>query len=376
MRPGPVPPPVTCPIGWQPTALSPVRSGSRTLGPGEGAPVPLRVFFPSLGPDLESAPLLEGCGRYPLVVVAHGYSPGDTEPHLRWSRLAAHLARAGYVVVVPFLAGNASGSDPSWSAHPDEATLRAVTSWARTDWVHADVLLTDEATGIVGHGFGALLAARVAHRGSVAAWVGLSGPWQGWAGDDPFPLTLADVPSLLVWGGPADRGAHLPDTTWQAMARPRHRVVFAGGWPWDYLAPADLPASARAGPCPHVADTTTDLVTMFLARYLPPELAPHLADAVPASLEPPAPRLTPEQAAYAGEHPGGHGALAADGACAVVVDSAVERLVANLRSRVVHSVERPCPWVRKMATIHLWVVSARPAGYLWCESCFPARAAG
>lgn len=111
MAPGPTPPPATCPIGWQPAALTPVFFGARSLGTADGAPVSLRVFFPSLDGAVETAPLLEGCGRYPLVLFCHGHCIGEVGEahHRRWFRIPAQLARAGYVVVVPHLAGNNGG---------------------------------------------------------------------------------------------------------------------------------------------------------------------------------------------------------------------------------------------------------------------------
>ena len=38
---GPLPPPTSCPISWQPAALTPVFYGARDLGPEDGAPVRL-----------------------------------------------------------------------------------------------------------------------------------------------------------------------------------------------------------------------------------------------------------------------------------------------------------------------------------------------
>jgi dienelactone hydrolase len=281
VTPAPTAPPATCPIGWQPQALAPVFFGARSLGSPDGAPVPLRVFFPSLDGSVESAPLLEGCGRYPLVLFAHGHCQGDTDHYDRWFRIPAQLARAGYVVVVPHLAGNAGGESPSVSTHPDEETLDAVLSWARSGWEHAGVLLSPPATGVVGHSFGAMLGARFAVGRPVSAYAGLSGTWQDWFGDEPFPLPLLDLPTLLVWGGASDLFTQLPEATWQAMARPRHRVVFAKGEHWDYIGNnVSVPCRPAPGPCPHVAGATADLLTMFLGRYLPPELATDLAERV------------------------------------------------------------------------------------------------
>jgi len=377
VTPAPTAPPATCPVGWQPQALAPVFFGARSLGPPDGAPVPLRIFFPSLDGSVESAPLLEGCGRYPLVLFAHGHCQGDTDHYDRWFRIPAQLARAGYVVVVPHLAGNAGGESPSVSTHPDEATLDAVLSWARSGWEHAGVLLPPPATGVVGHSFGAMLGARFAVGRPVSAYAGLSGTWQDWFGDEPFPLPLLDLPTLLVWGGASDLFTQLPDAAWQAMARPRHRVVFAKGEHWDYIGNnVSVPCRPAPGPCPHVAGATADLLTMFLGRYLPPELATDLAERVPATLAPPVLDLPFEREFFAGGYLGGFDALDGHPSCAVAIDGAVERLVANTRSKETHSVDHPCAWVSRIAARHRRVASARPAGYQWCDFCFRSRADG
>lgn len=374
---GPASPPATCPIGWQPTALRPVLFGARSLGPKDGAPVPLRIFFPSLDGAVESAAILSGCGRYPLIVFLHGHCHGDTEHYRRWFRIPAQLARAGNVVVVPHLAGVAGGQNPSVTGQPDEETLGTVVTWVRSAWTHHSELLPPPATGIIGHGFGAMLGARFVHRHQVSAYAGLSGEWQDWFGAEPFPLPLLDLPTLLVRGGAADQFSQVPDATWQAMATPRHRVVFDEGEHWDYLGGStSVPCRPAPGPCPHVASATADLLTMFFGRYLPPELATDHANGIPASLDPPALALTAEQEFFAGGYLGGFEALAGHGSCGVAVDSAVDRLVADVRSRETHSVDRPCPWVAKISMTDLWVVSARPAGYRWCGACFPSRADG
>lgn len=371
------PPPATCPITWQPQALAPVFFGARSLGPAEGAPVPLRIFFPSLDGAVETAPLLEGCGRYPLVLFCHGHCIGDGEHYRRWFRIPAMLARAGNVVVVPHLAGNAGGESPSVSTHPDEATLAAVLAWARDGWEHAGVLLPPPATAVIGHSFGAMLGARFTVGRPIAAYAGLSGGWQDWFGDEPFPLPLVDRPTLLVWGGPSDSFTALSNAQWEAVKRPRHRVVFTEGEHWDYLeAHLDVPCRHSSGPCPHVAGATADLLTMFVGRYVPPELGTDLPVRVPADLDPPELDLTVEQEFFAGGYLGGYDALAGHARCAFTNDAVLERLVANKRSRETHSRDRPCAWVSQISPRNRMEVSARPAGYRWCDFCFRARADG
>ncbi len=378
MGTGPVPPPASCPIGWQPQALAPVFWGVRSLGPDDGAPVPLRIFFPSLDGSVETAPILAGCGRYPLVVLAHGHCIGDPENHRSWFVVPAMLARSGYVVVVPHLAGITSGTSPSTSAHPDLATLDAVVAWARTGWEHRAVLLPPPATGVIGHSFGAMLGARFAVDHPVAAYAGLSGTWQDWFGDAPFPLPLLTVPSLLTWGSAGDSFTRLSDAQWAATARPRHRVVLEGAMHWDYLG-THAPPCARTPTCPGVGSAVADLLVMFFARYLPPELATNLAFEVPATLEPPDRLdLTPEQEFFAGGFLGGWAALQASGGECGRVTATHEslRLLGNRRTRETHSLDHPCGWVGLIAARNRIPLGARPAGFHWCDHCFPSLADG
>lgn len=376
MAVSPVPPPETCPISWQPQALTPVFFGARDIGPDQGAPVPLRIFFPSLDGAVESAPLLEGCARYPLIVFAHGHCIGDADHYRRWFRLPAMLARSGYVVVVPHLASISAGASPSVEVHADLPTLEEVVDWARSGWEHADVLLPPPATGIVGHSFGAMLGARFAVGGPVSAYAGLSGGWGDWFGDAPQPLPLLDLPTLLVWGGPADLFTQLSDTTWGQLRKPRHRVVFAQGEHWDYLGSADVPCRRARGLCDGLGAATDDLVTMFFAKYLPPELATDLPPRVPPNLEPPPLVLTQEQEFFAGGFLGGYAALAGQPDCEVELSVATQQLVANKRTKETHSLESPCAFVRLISERNRRVVGERPAGYHWCDFCFPRRADG
>lgn len=316
---GPLPPPRdSCPIGWQPSALAPVFYGARDLEPADGAPVPLRIFFPSLDGAVFTAPILDGCGRYPLILFAHGHCPGGVRLHEQWFLLPAQLARSGYVVVVPLLAGTASGTHPSEN-DGDLATLTAVIQWAREEWEHRDVLMDAAATGIAGHSFGALVAARFASEGGIAAFAGLSGVWQDWP-SGPLPIAGVDAPTLLVWGGPEDSFTQLSDAAWNQLARPRHRAVFSEGLHWDYLPVGASPCDTRRGACRYLAAATADLVTMLFAKYLPPELATDLPGRIPDDLTPPPLILTPEQEFFAGGFLYGMRAIQGSEGCALELD--------------------------------------------------------
>src|SRR5215471_11325828 len=102
---GPLPPlSSSCPIGWQPGALTPVFYGYRDYDQTQGAPGKVRVWYPSLDGSPQDADVLQGCGRYPVILFAHGECDGDVDHYLKWDLLPAQLARAGNVVAVPQLA--------------------------------------------------------------------------------------------------------------------------------------------------------------------------------------------------------------------------------------------------------------------------------
>src|SRR5215213_9897235 len=184
----PLAPPDTCPIGWQPNALEPVFYGVRDYSAADGAPANLRVFFPSLDGAVHSAPILDGCGRYPLVLFVHGdcsqNNPNVNEHYLQWFYPQAQLARSGYVVVVPNFG---QVGHPSNFEQENNAFLDQTRSWMRDNWEHRDVLMSEPATGIYGHSYGALISALYATSHDVGAFAGLSGVWQDWS-TPPLPF--------------------------------------------------------------------------------------------------------------------------------------------------------------------------------------------
>jgi dienelactone hydrolase len=327
---GPVPPPTSCPIGWQPSALTPVFYGVREYGSAHGAPVRLRTFFPSLDGAASSAPILDGCGRYPVVLFAHGDCPGDANHFRKWVNLPAQLARSGYVVVVPELPD--ISTHPSAANHPALAAMSNVLAWLRQTWEHRQVLMPATATAAAGHSYGALLAARVVRDNNLAAFAGLSGVWQDWP-SGPLPIEGLNRPKLFVWGGPEDLFTPLSNARWTALPAPKHRAIFASGYHWDYLPAGQTPCDPNRGPCQQLGAAAMDLVTMFFARYLPPELSPHLPGRIPDNLVPPPLPLTPEQQFFAGGHLVGMKSIKDKPACAVSLTFVTgnERAVPNVR---------------------------------------------
>jgi alpha-beta hydrolase superfamily lysophospholipase len=63
---------------------------------------------------------------------------------------------------------------PSAENHPARGAIADSLAWLRQRWEHRSVLLPTAATGIAGHSYGALLAARYARANSVAGFAGLS----------------------------------------------------------------------------------------------------------------------------------------------------------------------------------------------------------
>ena len=135
----PLPPPAGCPISWQPSIMAPVFYGVRDYGADDGAPGSVRVFLPSLDGAVFDAPILAGCGRYPLILFAHGQcSEPGVDHHQKWFELPAQLARSGYVVVVPALPRTAGGAYP-WDNDAELGLLLETVEWMRTGWDHAGV---------------------------------------------------------------------------------------------------------------------------------------------------------------------------------------------------------------------------------------------
>ena len=320
---------MACPISWQPAAVAPVFYGFRDYDAADGAPGPCRVFFPSLDGSPESAEILTTCGRYPLVLFAHG-DCSEPEHYKKWLLLPATLARAGYVVAVPRLSG-----DAPWDADDEIRLLDALNAWLRGFqpvslstivrrgamrvatpltrlrrrpvrvllpgvWEHSPVLLPQPWMGVAGHSYGALKAARFAVEvGGVQAYASLSGAWLGWPPAVPSPLASMHVPSLFTWGegGLTDFIAQWHPSP--PVPQPRHQAVFRNGEHWDYLA-TTCDGGVR-GPCQMTPTLAADLATMFFGCYLPPEKWINAGMGIDSSLIPQWPLpLSQEQEVFAG----------------------------------------------------------------------------
>jgi hypothetical protein len=316
------PPGPSCPIGWQPSALAPVFYGYREYTAADGAPLTVRVFFPSLdGSPADAGPLL-GCGRYPLVLFFHGSCFAETDQYHKWFELPAQLARAGYVVAVPLIPGiDLLPANDSAT----QASLRDLHDWMRAGWEHRDGLLPAPATGLAGHSYGALHAGILATTRPVAAVVSLSGVWGEWPAP-PLPIWQGAPARLFTWGKvtPSEIQADLADSLWNPVPQPKYRLEFNETDHFDYLYKVDLACNPPRGSCPYVGALATDTVTMFFARFLQPELWPHLAQDIADSLIPPTlaelvQDLTVEQQFFVGGYLSGVPAFEGNSECGIAL---------------------------------------------------------
>ncbi|SCL28578.1 PASTA domain-containing protein [Micromonospora nigra] len=368
IRPAALTPPSSCAIGWQPSALAPVFWGWHEYGPADSAPTRVRVFHPSIDTSPNTAQLLSGCGRYPLIVFAHGYCAQDTNHYQRWFRTPAALARCGYIVAVPEL--------PDIHVHParspgTQQVLADTVTWMRQGWPGKAVLLPAAKTGLAGHSYGALHAGILATRIQVAAVASLSGVWNDWQpGYGTKPIHQGTVPRLLTWGVD-DFGATLDAPSWNAIAKPKHRAVYGNADHYDYFPyNQNVPCRTSSGPCPHVGIATDDLLMMFFANYLPPELWPDLPGRIPDNLVPPPLNLPPEKAFYAGNHLNGLSIFNGNSSCSVSlsVELPLDKTVPNVRESLRPQADQAVraaglvPVFTGSTSPGAWVASQSPAG--------------
>lgn len=290
-------------VDWIPDALHPMFYGFKDYDVAQGAPGPVRVFYPTYEGSPQDAPILKLCViRYPVVLFLHGMPPCPVaEYNKQWFMGPAVLARCGYVVAVP----NYSPQLPEADS-PNIALANSYIDWMRHGWEHskwADA--RESSTAVVGHSYGALLAGRVAAaRPDVAAYVGLSGPWAEFS--RPLPVLQAiPCPSFYMWGTADPIGGAFENLDgggglWSKLTTPRYAAVFPGEH-FDYIRPIAACGGTPRGDCLLIESVAAELSALFIARKMPVATS-HTPTLIPVNLDPPTVTLTTQQAFFAGAH--------------------------------------------------------------------------
>ncbi len=266
------------------TAVSRRRSGAASSSTSDETRPAMRVFYPSLDGTPSGAAILKMCERFPLLLLVHGDCGGN--PYSQWDLMPAQLARCGYVVAVTQYGGVLSQGNPS-----DTAKLHQAERWLRTCWEHADRIMAPPNTAVIGHSFGATLAAQLATEMPLKAFASLSGVF-GQVLWEPARTMLAriQVPSLFCWNDNDDVGLNaniVHDGLWDAVKLPKHGVIFMKGHHGDYLRTGTSPTCAQSsqpGDCRHVPGLATDFVTTFISKYVSPQYSFAAFTWVPDSL--------------------------------------------------------------------------------------------
>jgi len=150
-------------------------------------------------------------GRYPLIVVAHGYNVGPDS----YQRFATALASEGFVVAAPSfpLEDPHQGNGLSASDRPNEATDISFVISSMTSGAEKTHVLPGS-VGVVGHSDGADVALMIGYQ------VGLTDPRiRAVIASAPSPMTTAVIaggPPLLLIHGSADEIVS-PSTSGQVM---------------------------------------------------------------------------------------------------------------------------------------------------------------
>lgn len=290
-------------IDWTPDVLHPVAFGTADYTEADGAPAPMRVYYPSHETFSETHRILKLClDRWPVVLFLHGLRPGlppcapgsTNQYYLRWRRIATLLARSGYVVAVPDYV-----PDPEPNS-PQIDRMLATIDWLRTGWEHArwvDKRPTSVAVG--GHSFGAVLAARIAQRRpGMGAYVGLAGPFFLHDPQGALLHSLA-LPSLFMWSANSKltRNEDLDEAEqiWPGIPGPKYAAIHQGGH-FDYL-PKGVTCGEKRSECSSIEPVTAELIALFLARHMPQARS---GSNIPINLVPPTVLLTPKQQFYGG----------------------------------------------------------------------------
>lgn len=290
-------------VGWVPDVGHPVFWGFQDVGTPQGAPRDIRIYYPTDKGFTDAPPILQQCiGRWPVVLFLHGQPPNGIDIagyQRRFALIGADLARCGYVVVAP----NHGAELPKSDRAPElVAQAMADVAWVREQWSESK-WVDKTSTAVMGHSYGALLAARVAAaHPEIGALVSLSGGYHEL--NDPLQaLQAVTVPSFFMWaqGGNAITEAYEEldgvDRLWDKLTQLKYAAPFQGEH-FDYLRAGDA-GGAERGPCTLIPGAAADLAALFISAHVP---VPSTQTTVPRALTKPNVQLTPEQELFAGAH--------------------------------------------------------------------------
>jgi len=296
-------------VDWIPDVAHPVAWGEEHLTAADGAPRPMSLYYPSPR-FIPPRPMLRSClGRWPVVLFLHGQLPGGLTPtardnyHRAWWRVPVALARSGYVVVVPRhnAAMPTSETAPSVVAEAMSNVDFVRTQWSEAKWV------AQSSTAVVGHSFGALIAAHVAAaHPEIGAFASLGGGFHQLDSPQALLGSIA-APSFFMFssdGGEKfepflqferiDGDPNPARNLWSGLGQDKYAAVYDGAH-FDYLESAQSGTAPRSG-CPLIGGVAADLMALFIASNL------QSLTRVPVDLRKPTPQLTPAQEALAIQH--------------------------------------------------------------------------
>ena len=290
LPPCPADPTAAGPVNWLPDVGKPVAWGEEHLTLSDCVPVPLSFYYPSAR-FIPPRPMLQQCAwSWPLVIFLHGHPPSGTATegyHRAWWRIPVALARSGHVVLVPNLSLNVESS-PAMVA---PAVQWLFDHWHGAPWVNH----RPRSRAVIGHSYGALLAARyAAATPGIGALGCLSGVFTE-VTSGPAEL-LAAIPCTSFFMFAHRNGAEdleLPERSPLILkTRVDHYACIFNGEHFDYLDPG-FSGTANRGPCPAIPQLSADLLALFIGSQLQ-SLTP-----IPLDLTPPSVSLTPAQEALA-----------------------------------------------------------------------------
>ena len=275
----------------------------------------IRVYYPTVGGSPRCAPFLNATARYPLILFLHGDCSREKFHYTKWARLPAILAKSGFVVAVPDLypIGHPSTFDSATYAR-----ARDVIEWMRLKWSRRSSLAGVDTFGIIGHSWGGLHALQLATQINPKAVVTLSSQIGDFTGTPPRP----DVPKLFFWGS-GEPSHKPPDSYWNLLTTPKHKIMFNRGQHWDYVPAPDTACGTTPGPCDNVDNLAADFAALFMSKYMPPPGGfGDPASSIPDNLTPPEISLTVQQQFFAGSHLKSFDSVPGDCGCTVTWETA------------------------------------------------------